>query len=241
MLERKAASAADPVVAASAGATRAVVQVGSDGGRGFIVAAGHTRYIVTAAHCVGRLPSLYSACDRSDITYPDFIGPLGGPRHVWAECVFIDPISDIAVFCEPDNQELPDQAQAYEALTEQATPFRIGKLRFSRQRLRPREVSITVDGERRSFTRQGLRGPRKASSDARMQSLAGEWFSCRVTSLGRSLWFDQAAQPVIGGMSGSPIVLPDGAAVGVVSTSEGGHSSGRTGGPNPMLAAHLPG
>ena len=67
----------------------------------------------------------------------------GRPAPCVGRMRFIDPISDIAVFCEPDNQELPDQAQAYEALTEQATPFRIGKLRFSRQRLRPREVSIT--------------------------------------------------------------------------------------------------
>jgi hypothetical protein len=73
-----------------------------------------------------------------------------------------------------------------------------------------------------------------------MLSLDGEWFSCRVMSNGGPLWFNQADQPVIGGMSGSPIVLPDGSAVGVVSTSEE-NSGGREGGPNPMLAAHLPG
>jgi hypothetical protein len=60
-------------------------------------------------------------------------------------------------------------------------------------------------------------------------------------SNGGPLWFDQATQPVIGGMSGSPMVLPDGSAVGVVCTSENSHSGGREGGPNPMLSAHLPG
>jgi hypothetical protein len=74
-----------------------------------------------------------------------------------------------------------------------------------------------------------------------MLSLDGEWFKCRVRSMGRSLWFDQAAQPVIGGMSGSPIVLPDGGAVGVVCVSEDSHARGREGGPNPLLAANLPG
>lgn len=73
-----------------------------------------------------------------------------------------------------------------------------------------------------------------------MLSLDGEWFNCRITSLGRSLWFEEAAQPVIGGMSGSPIVLPDGGAVGLVSNSVEGENPG-PGGPNPLLAADLPG
>jgi hypothetical protein len=156
---------------------------------------------------------------------------------VWAESAFIDLIADIAVFSAPDNQELYEQAQAYEELTEQATPFRIGKLRFARQRLRPRQVEMTVDGERRSFPQQPRLGPRVASSDARMLSLAGEWFSCRVRSLGRSLWFEEAAQPIVGGMSGSPIILPDGCAVGMVCVSVEGQ---RDGGPNPMLTSNLP-
>ena len=37
--------------AASAAATRAVVQIGRHGGRGFILAVGDKRYVVTAAHC----------------------------------------------------------------------------------------------------------------------------------------------------------------------------------------------
>jgi hypothetical protein len=114
-----------------------VVQVSEYGGRGFIIAAGHARYVVTAAHCVGRkLPLPRPARDSSEATYRNFIGPLGGERHVWAECVFIDPIADIAVFRVPTNGDLWEQAQAYDTLTEQATPFPIGKLRFPRQRLR---------------------------------------------------------------------------------------------------------
>jgi hypothetical protein len=74
-----------------------------------------------------------------------------------------------------------------------------------------------------------------------MLSLNGEWFKCRVKSMGRTLWFEAAEHPVIGGMSGSPIVLPDGSAVGVVCLSEDSHAAGREGGPNPMLTAHLPG
>jgi hypothetical protein len=212
-----------------------VVQVGD--GRGFIIATKRARYVVTAAHCVEPLPPPQPARDISEATYRNFIGPLGGERHVWAECVFIDLIADIAVFGEPDNQELYEQAQAYEELTEQATPFRIGKLRFPRQRLRPREGVMRIEGELLRVPPPPLRGPREASSDARMLSLEGEWFSCQVMSLGRSLWFEEATQPIVGGMSGSPVILPDGGAVGVMCVSAEGR---RDGGPNPMLAANLP-
>jgi S1-C subfamily serine protease len=93
--------------------TSAVVQVGKYGGRGFIVAAGDSRYIVTAAHCVGKLPEPQPARNTSDVTYRHFIGPLGGKRLVSAECLFMDPIADLAVFGSPDTQNLYEQAIAY--------------------------------------------------------------------------------------------------------------------------------
>jgi hypothetical protein len=40
-----------------------------------------------------------------------------------------------------------------------------------------------------------------------------------VTSLGRALWIEAAAEPIRGGMSGSPIIAPDGKAIGIVSVS----------------------
>jgi hypothetical protein len=226
MAKRKAApGAADPVVAASAAATRAVVQIGRHGGRGFILAVGERRYVVTAAHCVfDKLPVPYSARDNNEVTYRNLIGPLGGKRHVSAECVFLDPIADIAVFGTPDTQGRYEEAQAYEELTGKAA-FKIGRLNLPRQRLR-------------------AAGMTPFAGEARMLSLDGEWFACQIIIVapGGPLWFDQAEQPVIGGMSGSPIVLPNGAAVGVVCTSEGSHGGGgREGGPNPMLTANLPG
>jgi hypothetical protein len=149
-------------------------------------------------------------------------------------------VADIAVLGTPETQELYQRAQAYDALTEQATPFAVGKLDFSRRRKRPRNVSLAVDGARREVVLPPS-PVREAESEARMLSLEGEWFKCRVKSMGRSLWFEAAEQPVIGGMSGSPIVLPGGEAVGVVCLSEDSHAAGREGGPNPMLSAHLPG
>ena len=221
------------VIGTSTGAS-AVVRVGKHGGRGFILAAGERRYVVTAAHCIfDKLPVPHPARDRNEVTYRNLIGPLGGKRHVTAECVFLDAIADIAVFGAPDAQEEAYKAEAYEALTGEVA-FKIGKMPARQKNTRPAYASSLGP-----IPQQTWLGP--STSEARMPSLDGEWFSCRVTSNGGPLWFDQAAQPVIGGMSGSPIVLPDGRAVGVVSTAESSHSGGREGGPNPMLAAHLPG
>lgn len=218
-------------------ATSAVVQVGKHGGRGFIVAAGERRYVVTAAHCVGlRPPMPVPHRANGEVTYQNFVGPLGGERRVWAECLFMDPIADIAVFGAPDAYE---RAAAYEALTGHVA-FRIGKLDFSRRRKSLGKTLITVDGERREVTLPPPAFLGTAFSEAHMLSLKGEWFTCRIMSSGGALRFDRAAKPVVGGMSGSPIVLPDGSAVGVVCTSEEG-GGGREGGPNPMLTAHLPG
>ena len=96
---------------------------------------------------------------------------------------------------------------------------------------------------------RGLPGD-PASSDAQMLSLDGEWFACRITSFGLVLWVEGAAQPIKGGMSGSPIILPDGGAVGVVCTGNQRDDDdanapldtgpGGTGGPNPLLFDQLP-
>ena len=133
------------------GAVGTVIQVGD--GRGFVVATDYTCYVITAAHCLGKLPEAYPAREYFEATQRDFLGPLGGPREVWAECLFIDPVADIAVFGTPETQELYRQALAYEELTEQATPFPIGKLDFSGFRQEgPRTLPITIDGERRDIT-----------------------------------------------------------------------------------------
>jgi hypothetical protein len=68
-------------------------------------------------------------------------------------------------------------------------------------------------------------------------SLEEEWFECEVWHhLDGPFWIRNAATPIIGGMSGSPILNDDGKAIGVLSVS----TNGREGGPYPCLAAHLP-
>ena len=53
------------------------------------------------------------------------LGPLGAAPTVACECLFINPIADVAVVGVPDTQTLSDEADAYRTLLEYATPFRI--------------------------------------------------------------------------------------------------------------------
>jgi hypothetical protein len=57
--------------------------------------------------------------------YGKLLAPLGGTSSVAAECLFVDPIADIAVLGAPDNQVLGEEADPYEALLESTTPLPI--------------------------------------------------------------------------------------------------------------------
>jgi hypothetical protein len=209
---------------------RSVVSVG--GGRGFVIQSRDgQRLVVTAAHCLTRgelyLPPALSSSDTQERTYANLLGLLGAEPTIWAECLFV------AVLGSPDGQELYDEAVAYAALVEAAVPLKLGTLSFAPVRL--------PDGTE-------IRSISIAESDAWLLALSGHWFSCRVTSRGRSLHISGAAEGIRGGMSGSPIIGPDGRAIGVVCTSGGVVKPGqpdtgdyRERGPNPFLAANLPG
>ena len=76
-------------------------------------------------------------------------------------------------------------------------------------------------------------------------TLDGRWASCAVQHFGGPLWISDAAESIVGGMSGSPILNSDGVTIGVMCCS-----SGRSGerldqhtesGPNPKLTDSLPG
>jgi hypothetical protein len=108
-------------------ATRAVLTVGD--GRGFVVECEHHGYllrvVITAAHCLPRLPHCPSCDDINEVTYPTLLGPLGQKPTVWTQCLFADLIGDLAVLGQPDNQELSEQAEAYDALVDAVTPLPI--------------------------------------------------------------------------------------------------------------------
>ena len=106
---------------------QAVVRVG--GGRGFIVAHRQVRYVITAAHCLTdddgylKLRPALMATDWQANTCQELLGQLGDEPSVSCECVFVNPVADIAVLGAPDGQELYDEARAYDTLVDSVKPL----------------------------------------------------------------------------------------------------------------------
>jgi hypothetical protein len=149
----------------------------------------------------------------SERTYGPLLGGLSATApEIWAECLFVDPVSDIAVLGAPDGQILSDKCMAYEDFVSQATPLSIGRAK---------------DGE-----------------EGWLLALdATHWFRCRVEVFS-AIWISETAEPILGGMSGSPILGDDGQVIAVCVASGGTGDrdveDDREGGPNPGLR-HLPG
>jgi len=215
---------------------QAVVRV--DGGRGFVIETKDwDRLVVTAAHRLQSggepyLPQPHGMSNLEERTYANLLGPLGGELTVWAECLFVDPVADLAVLGSPDGQAFWEEAEAYDALVDAAVPLKLGTLSF-----KPERHTLSDGTEITGFP--------YAESDAWLLSLGGQWFRCRVMSRrGLALQVSDAVEGIRGGMSGSPIIAPNGRAIGVVCTSSGLRDDGddhREGGPNPYLPANLPG
>jgi hypothetical protein len=148
---------------------------------------------------------------------------IGGKRTIWAECLFVDPVADLAVLGGPDNQVFCKEWDGYIDFTESVTPMAVADLPLARSPIMVTNVFGTME----------LSGPAEWKGTGRLLSLDGRWFSCGLRAFSRSLWVEGR---IIGGMSGSPIINDDGAAVGVVCMSDGS----RGGGPNPFLARQLP-
>ena len=172
-----------------ANAQQAVIAVG--GGRGFVVEARrqYFRSIVTAAHCLPEMPPAHPWMNLKEKTYQGLLGPLGGDCSVCAECLFVDPVGDIAVLTGPDNQELYEEAEQYEDLTENYS----------------QSVPVSPPPENKS---QGW-----------VLSLENTLLSCKIETVSRTISVSEVEGGIVAGMSGSPILDQAGRAVGIVSTN----------------------
>jgi Trypsin-like peptidase domain len=200
---------------------RAVLKVG--GGRGFVVRrqgdlGNEERIVVTAAHClegacradggVG-LPPCHPIRYEKEEIYKDLLGPLDGKPTVWARCLYVDPIADIAVLGLPDYDSLPlEKAEGYYCLMKSLETLSIadapaqGHERIKLPSMTECEVHKT---------------PGKGA--ARVLSLKGCWRQGHVERPGNWLSFEPTSF-FKGGMSGSPIINASGSAIGVCSTAE---------------------
>ncbi len=139
------------------------------------------------------------------------MGPLGQNPTVWAECLFVDPVGDIAVLGSVDSQEFYGQHGLYNDFIDDVETLELSDIQ-------PRFVV-----------------------SAKLLSLKNEWFACNVQHTSGPLWIADAKAEIVGGMSGSPIIDDGAKAIGVLccSGSINGELS-VSGGPNPRLAYNLP-
>jgi hypothetical protein len=180
-----------------------------------VVETGKGRLVITAAHCLPPLKyNPLAPWDQWEWTFPNVLAPLGEKPSVMVECLFVDPVSDLAVLGAPDSQELSAECDAYEKMMESAAVLSIAPVQT--------EVGVTFPG--------------------RLLSLKGTWFGCSVSHYGGPLVVADAKGSIVGGMSGSPLLNECGNAVGIVSCSHGSGSldTHTEGGPNPRLTDSLP-
>ena len=116
------------VEAILAASTDAIVTVGE--GRGFLVALPPwPPMVITAAHCLPFLPPANPAAFGDERTYADLVGPIETAPTMTAECLFVDPIADVAVLGCPDHHARHRDATAYEAFVALRPTLRMGALR----------------------------------------------------------------------------------------------------------------
>ena len=107
---------------------------------------------------------------------------------MWTECVFADPIADVAVLGPPDSQSVLEPYEGYLCLTLSTIPMAIGDI-----------------------------AAYETPTPARLIGLDGQFIGCTVQHFGGQLLIEDTTEAIKPGMSGSPLLDATGAAIGVLS------------------------
>jgi hypothetical protein len=135
-----------------------------------------TWLVVTVSHCLPSLREPHPLADHSR-TWPLLV-PLGATDpSVVAECVFCDPVADIAVLGLPDEQAADAAAQQYRELVHAVKPLIVGPV----SPMTFNAWMLSLDGE----------------WFASETGYNGEY----------GLWTTKPTKPVMPSMSGSPILF----------------------------------
>jgi hypothetical protein len=71
---------------------------------GFVVDSSRGRLVITAGNCLSSLAPCDTPTYADKRTYRAPLGPLGDEPTVTIECLFVNPVADIAVLGPPDDQ-----------------------------------------------------------------------------------------------------------------------------------------
>lgn len=172
------------------------------GGRGFVVT--DTRHeelpplVITAAHCIPEMPAAHPYRRHDEETFP-LLGPLLGEASLYATVLFYDPIADVAVLGQPDEQMLSQDAEAYEQLlSSHAEAYE--------QLLQSYTPLVIIEPLER--------GP-GVVYDLQMERRSVEY--CCWQGMWKAPWVRVEGFPFESGMSGSPVLDEQGRALAVVS------------------------
>lgn len=88
------------------------------------------RVIVTSAHCLPNLPPAHPGAYTEERTFKNLVATLdGNKKDIWTECLFADPVADIAVLGPPDNQKFVEEPEDYDTWIENTPILSIGNAR----------------------------------------------------------------------------------------------------------------